>query len=239
MECNQDFTPREARPIEARPARTSGGPLPSAINRRRFVMFGGVAVATSAVVAACKGATPPVSAAPPTTSTTLLVGSPRDLAILNTAISIEVLAQAVYAKVLSGTLVTTPATLDLVKLFQSQHAQHQDLLTRTTKAAGGTPFTQPNPVIMAQVVNPRLAALSSEADVVSLAYDVEHLLSATCQADVGMFDHASLNTLISQIGGIEARHVAVWSMISAMSATGTPDGAFQADQDAVSPGTGV
>jgi len=209
------------------------------VNRRRFVMFGGVAVATTAVISACRGATPPVSVAPPTTSTTVLIGSPKDLALLNTAISLEILAQNVYTQILAGTLVTDPTTQDLLKLFQAQHGQHQDELTRTVQAAGGTPFTKPNPVIMAQVVQPRLAALSSQADVVTLAYDLEHMMSATCQAGVGMFDHATLNTLIIQIGAIEARHTALWSILSAKSTTGTPDGAFQTDQDAVSPGTGL
>jgi hypothetical protein len=211
----------------------------SGINRRKFVMFGGAAIATSAVIAACKGATPPVSVAPPTSATTVLVGSPRDLALLNTAISLEALAQAVYTEVVAGTLVTTSTTQDLLKLFQTQHGEHQDELTRTVSAAGGKPFTQANPVIMAQVVQPRLAALKTEADVVSLAYDLEHMLAATCQAGVGTFDHATLNTLLIQIGAIEARHCALWSIISGKSTSGTPDGAFEADQDAVSAGTGI
>jgi hypothetical protein len=209
------------------------------IDRRRFVRFGGVAVATSAVIAACRGATPPVSVAPPTTTTTGLVGSTKDVAILNTAISLEAMAQAAYTQILNGSLVQTPYTLDIMKLFQNQHSQHQDLLTRTTRAAGGKPVTQANAVIMAQVVQPQLAALKTEADVVNLAYTIEHLLSATCQADVGLFDASMLNMTISQIGAVEARHVALFAIISNKSATGTPDNSFQVDTDAVSPGVGV
>ncbi|HEX3425674.1 MAG TPA: ferritin-like domain-containing protein [Acidimicrobiales bacterium] len=209
------------------------------VDRRRFVMLGGATVAGTALIAACKGATPPVSVAPASTTTTMLLGSSKDLAILNTAISIEAVAQSMYNTILGGTLVSTASTLDLLKLFQSQHAQHQDLLTRTVRGAGGTPVTQANPVIMAQVVQPQLTKLASESDVVNLAYTVEHLLASTCQASIGALDHPTLNTTMAQIGGNEARHVALWAIVSNKSAMGTPDGPFGVDSDAVSPGIGI
>jgi hypothetical protein len=145
------------------------------INRRRVLMFGGVAVATSAVVAACKGATPSASVVPATTTSTAVVGTAKDVAIFRTASSIEALAVSVYATALKSGLVKTTTTSDLMKLFQSQHSQHGDLFQRSTRTAGGTAFTDPNPVLMQQVVQPRLAALKTEADVVNLAYDLEHL----------------------------------------------------------------
>lgn len=209
------------------------------VDRRRFVVLGGATVAGTALIAACKGATPPVSVAPPSTTTTMLVGSSKDLTILNTAISIQAVAQSMYNTMLGGTVVSTSTTLDLMKLFQSQHAQHQDLLTRTVREAGGTPVTQANPVIMAQVVQPQLSKLASESDAVNLAYTVEHLLMATCQASIGALDHPALNKTMAQIGGNEARHVALWAIISNKSATGTPDGSFGVDSDAVSPGIGI
>ena len=202
-------------------------------------MFGGAAVATSAVLAACKGATPPVSVTPATTTTTLFHPSTSDATILRTASSIEALAVAVYAQAISSALVKTATTLDLIKLFQMQHSQHGDLFQRATRSAGGTAFTDPNPVLMAQVVQPRLAALMTEADVVKLAYDLEHLAAATYQSDIGTFSNHAFNTTTASVGATEARHVALLAVITAKSATGTPDGAFQLDPDAVKPGTGV
>ncbi|MDQ1391404.1 MAG: hypothetical protein QOF30_381 [Acidimicrobiaceae bacterium] len=209
------------------------------MSRRRVLMFGGVAVASSAIFAACKGATPSVSVVPPTTAVTVAQGTAKDVAILRTASSIEALAVAVYASAIKSGLVKTPATLDLIKLFQSQHNQHGDLFQRSTRTAGGTAFIDPNPVLMQQVVQPRLAALKTEADVVVLAYDLEHLASATYQADIGMFDNVKFNTAVASVGATEARHVALLAVISNKSATGTPDGAFQTDTDAVTAGTGV
>lgn len=210
------------------------GPL----NRRVF-LFGGAAVAGTAVVAACRGAAAPVSVVPATTTTTAIVGTTKDIAILNTAISIEALLVAAYTQMVKSGLVTTATTLALLKEFETHHTQHQDLFTRTTRGSHGTPVTQANPVLMAQVVQPRLAALKAEADVLSLAYDLEHLASATYQADIGMFDHPPINATVATVGGAEARHVAVLAILSNKSATGTPDNSFQVDTDAVSPGTGV
>ncbi|MDQ1401671.1 MAG: hypothetical protein QOK20_3603 [Acidimicrobiaceae bacterium] len=209
------------------------------MSRRRVLMFGGAAVATSAIFAACKGATPSVSVVPPTTLVTVPQGTAKDVAILRTASSIEALAVAVYTAAIKTGLVKTAATLDLIKLFQSQHNQHGDLFQRSTRTAGGTAFVDPNPVLMQQVVQPRLAALKTEADVVSLAYDLEHLASATYQADIGMFDNVKFNTTVASVGATEARHVALLAVISNKSATGTPDGAFQTDGDQVNAGTGV
>ncbi|MDQ6618002.1 MAG: ferritin-like domain-containing protein [Actinomycetota bacterium] len=209
------------------------------INRRRVLMFGGAAVATSAVLAACKGATPSATVVPPTSASTAIAVSAKDITILRTASSIEALAVAVYTTVTKSGLVKTTATLDLLKLFQTQHGQHGDLFQRATRTAGGTAFTDANPVLMQQVVQPRLAALKTEADVVNLAYDLEHLASATHQGDIGMFDNLKFNTSVASVGATEARHVALLAVISGKSATGTPDNAFQSLQDQVKPGIGV
>jgi len=262
MDIYRDFIRREAREIEAahriamkrdagildRLVSGDGAELDDdvkddlvtgGINRRRVLMFGGVAVATSAVVAACKGATPSVSVVPATTTSTAVKGTAKDVAIFRTASSIEALAVSVYATALKSGLVKTTTTTDLMKLFQSQHSQHGDLFQRSTRTAGGTAFTDANPVLMQQVVQPRLAALATEADVVTLAYDLEHMAAATYQSDVGTLDNPKFNVTVASVGATEARHVALLAVISGKSATGTPDNAFQVDTDAVKSGTGV
>ena len=221
------------------PADVKADVLLGGIPRRRVLMFGGVAVASSAVIAACKGATPSVQVVPATTTSSAFPASTKDATILRTASSLEALAVAVYTKALAAGLVKTTTTSDLLKLFQSQHSQHGDLFQRATRTAGGMAFTDPNPVLMQQVATPRLAALTTEADVVALAYDVEHLLAATYQSDIGTFDNPKFNTTTASVGATEGRHVALLAVISNKSATGTPDGAFQVDTDAVKPGTGV
>jgi hypothetical protein len=262
MDFNQDFIRRQARDIEAAhrqamrqdeatvdqlvngagadlSTETKSDLILGGIHRRRVLMFGGAAVATSAVFAACKGATPSAVVTPATTTSTAAPGTVKDATILRTASSIEALAVAVYAQAISSGLVKTAAIVDLIKLFQSQHNQHGDLFQRATRTAGGVAFTDANPVLMGQVVQPRLAALKTEADVVGLAYDLEHLASATYQAGIGTFDNAKFNTTLASVGATEARHVALLAVLGGKSATGTPDNAFQVDPDAVKPGIGV
>ena len=212
------------------------------LNRRKFLMFGGAGVLSSAVFAACKGASgSPVSASATTAgpTTTSLSGLANDLTILRTAASVEALAVMVYETAIKSGLVRTAAITAMAKLFQSQHVQHGELFNRSAQSAGGTAFTDPNPVLLAQVVQPRLAALKTEMDVVNLAYDLEHLASATYQNDVGLFHNPKYNVTVASVGGAEARHVALLAVIGGKSATGTPDNGFQADADAVKPGTGV
>jgi hypothetical protein len=163
----------------------------------------------------------------------------NDLTILRTAASVEALAVMVYETAIKSGLVRTAAITAMAKLFQSQHVQHGELFNRSAQSAGGTAFTDPNPVLLAQVVQPRLAALKTEMDVVNLAYDLEHLASATYQNDVGLFHNPKYNVTVASVGGAEARHVALLAVIGGKSATGTPDNGFQADADAVKPGTGV
>lgn len=252
MDNSEDRIRRQAQGLEAdhqvdlhRHARaldhlaTSDGAVLGGVHRRQVLMFGGVAVASAAVFAACKGPTPPLSPTPATTTTTLFHQNASDVVIMRTAASIEELLVTAYTKILATNLVTDAVLLDLVKLFQSQHSQHADLFGRATRSAGGVAFTDPNPVLMQQVLQPRLAALSTEADVMSLAYDLEHLSSATCQAELGTFSNLSFNTTVGSVGATEARHVALLAILTAKSATGTPDNAFQMDPDAVKSGTGV
>ncbi|MDP9075773.1 MAG: ferritin-like domain-containing protein [Actinomycetota bacterium] len=211
------------------------------LNRRKFLMLGSAGVLSSAVFAACKGATgSKVAVPPPATTTTTAAGSgANDITILRTAASIEALAVMVYDKAIKGGLVKTAAVVTLAKLFQSQHVQHGDLFNRAVNSAGGTPYTDPNPVLLTQLAQPRLDALKTEMDVVNLAYDLEHLAAATYQNDIGLFANLKYNVTVASVGGTEARHVALLAVISGKSATGTPDNAFQVDTEAVKPGSGI
>ncbi len=258
MDISQDFLRREARDIEAahqeamkqdrmsldrlvnsNPGAVEADPIMGGLNRRKLLMLGGAGVAMTAVMAACKGATPSAQVVPPTTASTAVVGTANDVAILRTAGSIEALAVSVYTTALKSGLVTTTTTASLLKLFQGHHTQHGDLFQRSTRTAGGMPFADANPVLMQQLVQPRLAALKTEADVVNLAFDLEHLAAATYQADIGNLNNAKFNATIASVGATEARHVALLAVISGKSATGTPDNAFQKDQDAAKAGIGV
>ena len=201
------------------------------IHRRRFVTLGGATILSATFLAACgvKGR----AGAPATT--TSAPTSTKDINILRAASSLEEVAVAAYQKAIDSGLVTNPAVATAAQTFQSHHKDHSQLFQNATTSAGGEPYTKPNPVLMNQLIAPRLAAVTTEADVIRLAYDLERMAASTYQADVGTFDDITFNQKVMTVGGIEARHVAFLAPLLGLEAT--PDGPFQAIAGALSSGT--
>ncbi|MEA3075166.1 MAG: hypothetical protein QOF60_74 [Actinomycetota bacterium] len=222
------------------PARLKADFATGGLNRRRFIQFGGLTVATAAVFAACGNGKQNTSATGETTTTaggtTSAVGSTAtDIKILRTASSIEQVAFDVYQKAIDSGLVTTAAVLEAVKLFQSQHQEHRDLFAGATRKLGGTAFEKANPVVL-QSLQPQMDALKDEKGVVALALSVEQAAAATYVSSTGTFHERSLNQATMSVGGIEARHVAVLAAV-----LGQPQApkSFATKDAAIPAGTGV
>ena len=222
------------------------------LSRRNVLRIGGVTLLGGAVMAACgSSATKAVtttsggastSLAPTTaaratagSTTTVAALATGDALILRTASSIEELAVAVYQTAIDSGLVKTAAIADAAKLFQAQHKEHSALFQAQTKAAGGTPFTQPNPAILA-AIKPTIDALKDELGIVALAFELETVAAQTYQSNVGTFTDLKLNAAIMTVGGVEARHAAV---LAGVLKQGQVPKAFQVTDKATKPGTGV
>lgn len=214
------------------------------LGRRPFLRFGAVAVATSAVLAACGGSSKSSSTTTPThraPSTTTAGKTSSDITVLRTASSIEALAVATYHKTLSTGLVTNRAVAAAARNFMEQHSQHAQLFESATSRAGGTPFTQPNPVVKAQLVDPAVANIKSENDIVALAYMLESAASQTYQSAIGSFQNRAYNAAAASVLGVESRHVALLGSLlaSPIQYPLYPVNGFQGETAAVKPGTGV
>jgi rubrerythrin len=222
------------------------------LSRRNVLRIGGVTLLGGAVMAACgssgtkvtsttAGAATslaPITGAPTTagaTTTAAAMAAGGDALILRTASSIEELAVAAYQIAIDSGLVKTAAIADAAKLFQAQHKEHSALFQAQTKAAGGAPFTQPNPAILA-AIKPTIDALKDEMGIVALAFDLETVAAQTYQANVGTFTDLKLNAAIMTVGGVEARHAAV---LAGVLKQGQVPKAFQVTDKATKPGTGV
>ena len=214
------------------------------MSRRNVLRIGGVTLLGGAVMAACgssaarttattTAATTAGATMAPTTAAAMAASD--DVAILRTASSIEELAVAAYQIAIDSGLVKTAAIGDAAKLFQAQHKEHSALFQAQTKAAGGTPFTQANPAILA-AIKPTVDALKDEMGVVALAFDLETVAAQTYQANVGTFTDLKLNAAIMTVGGVEARHAAV--LAGVLKQIQVPK-AFQVTEKATKPGTGV
>ncbi len=183
---------------------------------RRSFILGGSVVAASAIIAACSKKKPgqiPVTAPTPdptAVSPTTVPGSvANDLALLRTAQSIEALAVFTYQKALDSGLLTTPAVIDAVKLFQAQHQEHADSLNGPVTGAGGKIVTEPNQYLLDAAITKELADLTDQKSVLQLARDLENIAAQTYTGASGVLTVPALRVAAMTIGNVEARHITV------------------------------
>jgi hypothetical protein len=202
-----------------------GVPSPS---RRQLFKFGGAAIIGAAVLAACgsddddngagaptspstTGATPttgaPATTQPPDTTTP---GGSQDLVLARTAASLEKLAVDTYGA--AGALLATQAIKDAATMFAEHHQLHLDALNGAITGAGGQAVTTMNQAVYDALVQPAVAAATTEMDAVNLALQLEEAAAQTYVFAGGALSTPELRSTIMTIGGVEARHAAVLRM---------------------------
>ncbi|HZN13324.1 MAG TPA: ferritin-like domain-containing protein [Acidimicrobiales bacterium] len=197
-------------------------------DRRRFLAMGGVAGA--ALLAAC--GTKNDSGATKSTTTSTVAPSASDIAFLQLASSLEAFEVAVYQRAIDGGLIQTPGLLATVKQLQKQHAAHATLLEGHTTRLGGQGVDKPNASLMGQ-----LKPMTDEASFLRIAVDIAQMAAATYQVRVGNVKDSQLNVILASIGGIEARHAALFGGIVGVQ---LPAASFNdPNGKAVSPSTGA
>jgi rubrerythrin len=233
---------------ESRSADETSSVLLGGLTRRSLFRIGGVTIAGGALLAACgsdssDGAssgsvaattvgTAAAGTAAPTDTAAAMSG---DVVVLRTASSIEELAVAAYQIAIDSGLVTTPAVVDAAKLFQSQHMEHSQLFQAATTTAGGTPFAEANPAVLA-ALQPTIDGLKDEQGILLLALDLETAAAQTYQSNVGTVTDVSLNKALMSVGGVEARHAAV--LAGVLGQNPVPR-SFGGADTAIAPGTGL
>lgn len=190
--------------------------LSGPVGRRRFLQLGGLSVATAAVLAACggqgeQGQVPIAGTGPTTTKAPDRVVN--DATYLRTSASLEHSLIDAYTKMLA--LGTLPAELaDACKTFKDQHAEHAELFERLTTATGEKVSQDPNIAVQAAVVVPALALAAKDGnkpeDLLSLAIGLETLAAETYQQFTPLLSVPKLRSSIMSVGGIEARHAAIF-----------------------------
>lgn len=193
----------------------------SSLPRRKFLTIGGFSVATAAVVAACgssgetgagpnrvaqAGGSPVTSVLPDRTMT--------DAVLLRTASSLERSILSVYETVLSYNIINGPA-LDFIKIFVDHHHRQAAFFDAQTTDAGGTPFTDANPVVTKNIVTPTLTAIQSSADKVGdvqrLLHSMENVVTETYQSFVPLLSQPKMRAAVMSVGTADARHAAAWA----------------------------
>jgi hypothetical protein len=189
--------------------------LSGGVSRRRFLALGGFTVATSAVVAACgateEGQIPQSGLA--STTTTIPAYPVSDLALVRTASSLEYNVIDAYGALSSLDTMSAEAR-ELAAFFAEQHREHAAVFEAAAEELGGNPFTRANPVVYDKVIAPALQLLANQGNpeqgIVRLAHGLETLAGATYQTVVPVLTAPALRSAAMSVGGIEARHSAMW-----------------------------
>lgn len=190
--------------------------LANGANRAKYLKIGGVAVLASAVLAACgsdaeegAGDTTTTAAGATTTAAGGAKADAMDITVLRFAASVENLAVKAYTDL--APLVKTPAILDAAKLFIAHHTDHAKAFNAAAKSFGGAEVTTPNAAVAADL-QPLLAKIKTEQDVVNFAYHLELSAAQTYFSTVGVLKDQKLATTAMSVGGTEMRHAVVLQM---------------------------
>ncbi|HEX9260559.1 MAG TPA: ferritin-like domain-containing protein [Acidimicrobiales bacterium] len=190
---------------------TKSDEFPGAITRRRVLGAAGLSVAAAAVLAACGDdgeSSIPVAGIAPTT-TGLPERTTNDAVLLRTASSLEHLIISVH----DGVPAPAGEGAEAFALIKANHAQQAKAFETATRQAGGEPFTEPNPVIKRNVVDPTLAVIKDNGnkpeDVLAFLHGLEEYAAGTYQSFVTLLTKPTLRQVLMGVGAASARQAAV------------------------------
>ena len=146
-----------------------------------------------------------------------------DVMILQTAVSLELLAVATYDAALTLPFIAdgNPVIKAFAETTRKQHAEHRAAFSAQTKALGGTDQTKTNPKYT-PVVEAAKPTLKAPADVVKLAATLEEVATDTYLADLNMFTDVKSRMLMASVMGVECQHLSTLRAVGALLA-GAPE----------------
>jgi hypothetical protein len=220
---DQAFDPGSGTDLDVR-AQLVGAP-----NRRQLLKLGGLTIASTALLAAC--VEPPSSDQIAVTGTLIPVpttvepedpGSAEvDATLVLTALSLELLAVDTYQAVLDNNWLELPLLVDMAKYFQGQHEDHAGVLSQQATRLGQNPKdVTANAFLTTEIVAPATEAINGgggaavvQTATLTLAKELEVAAAQTYTKAGGTLTTPELRQTIMSIGGIEARHCSVLSVV--------------------------
>ncbi len=145
-----------------------------------------------------------------------------DVMMLQTAVSLELLAVATYGAALTLPFIKdgNPVIVKFAQTTMGQHDEHRAAFSAQTKALGGTDQTKTNPKYT-PVVEAAKPTLKTAADVVKLAATLEQVATETYLNDLNMFTDKTSRVLMASVMGVECQHLATLRAVGAL--LGSPD----------------
>lgn len=183
-----------------------------------MLRLGALLVTGGALASACSSDDPPPvegagDAADRRPAPEEAVGPDVDVGLLNTALSIEVLAIDTYQVASDLSLVEQAEVVEAAALLQQHHRDHRDVLIAAVEAAGGEPFTTANPVVKAALVDPSLMSVTQERDFLTLARNLEHAAAQLYVHATTLLSTAELRSTAMSIGAVTSRHATVLDLL--------------------------
>lgn len=222
---------------------TAPAPAGPVADRRRFLRLGGTGLIAAAVLAACGDdeETPPAetgTTVPPTETTlgpaqttTPEAGAEQDAVVTRTLRSVELAMVEVYGLLLGegGSELSLPEGVTLptfsdqataaLELMAERHATHADELVTIVEQAGGDTVSEPNAGLLGGLVEPRLADMTTEANVLRTLLGLEETLASTYAWGAGTLSEPGLRQSLMGVGAVSARHGVLLSLLLEPSGT--------------------
>jgi Ferritin-like domain len=150
----------------------------------------------------------------------------NDVAILQTAASIENLAVSTYTTALRLPFVGGADANPVVKAFATktlaQHTDHATAFNAAVVRLGGKAQNAPDPKY-AKIVQAALPTIKGPGDAVSLAITLENVAAQTYTKNVSQVGSSPLRQLFGSVAAVEAQHRAVLLAVAALLGSGNAD----------------
>ena len=139
-----------------------------------------------------------------------------DVMILQTAVSLELLAVATYGAALTLPFISggNPVVKAFAETTMKQHSEHRAAFSAQTKALGGVDQTMTNPKYT-PIVEAAKPTLKAPGDVVKLAATLEEVATDTYLSDLAMFTDVKSRMLMASVMGVECQHLATLRAVGA------------------------
>lgn len=141
-----------------------------------------------------------------------------DIDLLNASLAGEYFGVAAYEAAIGSGLLDD-ATVGVARSFQADHTAHAERLVELISSRGGACVEPLEAADYAQHYPP----LTSAADVVAYAIELESGAAAADIASIAAYEDGTLAVVIAQIAGVEAQH---WSALLAATGQAPVPGAF-------------
>jgi rubrerythrin len=202
-----DALARVARYDASRRSVIAGGGVASIAWLTRGLFAGGAGAALSALF------TSPVRA-----------DTALDVQILQTAVSLELLAIATYNAALELPFIANgnPVVKSFAEITMMQHSEHAAAFNAQATALGGAEQTMPNPKYT-PIVEAAKPTLEGPGDVVMLAIALETVATQTYVKNASLIEDPTTKLLVASVSGVEAQHLATLRAVAGLLLYGEPD----------------